>query len=252
MSSLYEEKIKVMSYDVDETGRASAVSICNYFQEAGFNHAAILTENGKLLPNPNIAYFLTRLHVCMKKYPLWGESIRVETWLSPIVDRYAIRNFEVYNSKDELIGCGENSAVFYDMGKEQIVIVPEDIKNSGSFSERARPINDPFERLPKLDQADHETAYDVKYSDHDTYRHVNNVRYVDWALNTIPVDVWKEFQPETVEISFRAESSHNNKIQSLAEKIAEDDNSLSFIHRLENTTTGRATAFLRTGWIRRS
>jgi len=251
MNSIYEEKFKVMSYDIDETGRASLTSICNYFQEIGFNHAGLLTNNGQLFENRNIGYFLTRLHVKMQEYPAWGQQIRIRTWLSPVIDRYAVRNFEIFGSEDNLIGCGENSAVFFDMLKKQAVVPDEDFRKKIPSSERQRPINDSFRNLPVFDSAQYETAFNVKYCDHDTYRHVNNVKYIDWALNSVPVNIWKEFQPSSIEINYRSESSHNDEILSGVSEGAVENDKLSFLHCLDNRTNGKVTAVLRTGWEKR-
>ncbi len=242
--SVYTEKFSVKSYETDARGRATIQAVCSYFQEIGFNHAALLMSEVESV-DKNTAFVLTRLHVKIKRYPVWKEKIEIRTWLSPLDSNYAIRNFEIFDPAGDLIGTGLNSALFFDLARRKPVPVPDEVKSIPVLDRRA--LDDEFRHVDIPEVFDHSLLIDVKYSDIDMYRHVNNVRYVDWALDAVPLDTRGNSSLLEVEIAFRSETDFPDKILS---EIAQDNG--QFVHRITRKSDGKVSALLKTRWGRES
>ena len=80
----------------------------------------------------------------------------------------------------------------------------------------------------------------------DDNEHVNNVVYVDWALETLPPDLIGKLQPASVEISYRAESYYGDRIISRSQFV--EENPLLSLHQLVSENTGKEVARLRVEW----
>jgi acyl-ACP thioesterase len=81
------------------------------------------------------------------------------------------------------------------------------------------------------------------------YRHVNNVVYVEWAVETLPSEVWEGWTLRDHEINFRSEAGPGDVIQSEAEEIT-CGNTRIFLHRLTRRSDNKEVALLRTWWER--
>ncbi len=185
---LHMENYTVRSYETGIDSRATVQTIVNYLQNSGFNHALILRKAGGLTDDPSTAYFLTRQRVRMFRYPEWRESITINTWLEPRIEKYAVREFEIIDSSGEIIGCATNSALFYNLNEKRVIPASEKM-NRIPPPERGRALDDPFEPIPRPSVAEFSVEFNTRLADLDMYRHVNNVVYVEWAVETLPQEL---------------------------------------------------------------
>ncbi|HON79535.1 MAG TPA: thioesterase [Spirochaetota bacterium] len=243
--ALHTEQFTLRSYETDPHGRMSMVTLCNYFQEIGFNHAERLFNSLPADEVEQYAYVLTRLHVIMENPVCRKDTISITSWLLPMTGRFAIRNFRVYDSSGNTVARGINSALFFDLNERRPVPIPENAK--AIPVKDCMAIHDDFSPLPRPERNDCETEFTVRYNDIDTYRHVNNVRYIEWAVETLPFEIRNNCFLEEMEINFRAETGFGDVLRSSAE-INRDDAAITCHHCITRTDNGNEAAVLRTRW----
>jgi len=246
--NIHVEDFKVRSYEIDSRGRASIQSICRYLGEIAGNHANELGASVGVLRSKGLTWVLSRLHVRMKKYPFWGEPIRIETWPSGRENPFALRDFLIY-VQEELIGAATTSWMVIDLARKKPTALPDYIMRI-SIPERPRAIDDPFKKLPGLDEVTSSKVFNVRLSDLDTNQHVNFVNYIEWAVETIPEQTWKDFRIEGLEVSYRAESRYGDRIISEAQEI-DQKNRRIYLHCLRKDKGKTEAAVLKTAWISR-
>jgi len=247
--TLHIEDYTIRSYETDMFGAASMQTICNYFQNLGYNHALRIRDREQIQDDGRTAFVLTRLHVKMERMPLWRETVRIRSWLSPFVSQYAIRDFQVYGADGALIGTGTNSAVFFDLARRKVTEAPDAFKKL-HLPDRPRALDDPFERMARPSSVTYERTFTADMSDIDFYHHVNNVVYITWALDTVPEAIWRTHSCLEMEVNFRSEVGLGGTMISQAEEIADRDG-ITCIHRLFRPGDTRDAALLRTFWHRR-
>ena len=245
----YTEKFKVRAYEVDLSGRATILTISNFLQEIAGNHAGILGVSVDKLFAKKLTWVLSRLNLQMKSYPFWREEISITTWPSDAYGKYATRDFEIFNSKDEIIGRATTSWMLIDLTKMKPISMPDFI-TAIELPNRKRSIKDKFDKLQKLENAQFQNKYNVRLSDLDINQHVNNVNYIEWAIETIPITVLQKYQLTQFEISFRAESKYGESVESYAQDIGIDDEK-GYLHSLVNSKTSIELALAKSKWIRR-
>lgn len=242
-SPLIKKSYSVNVYDLDMNASPSMLQVCNYMQDIGINHAIQISKDAGINMS-EIVFVLTRLHVRMESFPAWNETIKIESWLSPIKDKYVIRNFEVYGQSGNLIGRGINSAVSFSMKERKGVTLDID-SNIVNTLEREPALPHNFERLPQIEAADRESSITVRYFDCDLYRHVNNVKYIQWCAETLPFDFLKKNRLHEIDINFRSEGNFGDTLISRAVRGEEDG---VFYHAITDSTGGRELVRMRSTW----
>ena len=97
-----EETIRVRSYEVDKSKRASLFSLVNYFQEAASNNAADLGASVYDLRERGVSWVLHRMQIEVSRFPDHGETILVRTWPSGSEKIYFYRDFLILD-KDQVV-----------------------------------------------------------------------------------------------------------------------------------------------------
>jgi len=87
-------------------------------------------------------------------------------------------------------------------------------------------------------------------SDLDINQHVNNVNYIEWAIEAIPIKVIQRYQLSQFEISFRSESKYGDSVISNAQEFESKDQK-TYLHGLVNSNTEVELTVARSIWNRK-
>ncbi len=253
-AGIWTESFRVRAYETDLHGCASIQTLCNYFQAAAGNHARTYGVSIDNLNEQGLTWVLSRLHLQMDAYPVWGDEVLVETWPSGLQGLLAIREFIFHGAAPEdgdrpVLGRGTSAWIIVDVKRKRPVRFPAFIRDVNR-PERPRPLPDPFAKLTLPTETNYEHSFPVRYSDLDINRHVNNVRYAEWAVESVPEEVLHTCRLREIELQFRAETTFGDTVV-VQTQNGQDGDALSFAHRLTRQTDGRDVALARTQWLRR-
>lgn len=204
-SGVLSQQFIVQSWHVDFLRRARLDMLCLYFQEAAWNHAEALGFGFTRLANERKMWVLSRLLIRVERLPIWGETIRVETWPSGIKSIFAQRDFEMFDAAGHRLLAGVSSWLVLDSDTRKLQRID---KLLATFPAVARPRaleRDP-DKLETNELAKEPTIFPVSYSDLDVNGHVNNARYIGWLLDSYPMDFHRSHAVKELEISFVSEA----------------------------------------------
>lgn len=245
-ASVWTESFRVRSYEADPGGRASIQTMCNYLQEAASNHAAELGVSIEHLTKENLIWMLARLRVEVDAYPGWRDEVTVETWPSGSDRLYATRDFLVRSDR-ELLARGTSAWLLVDAKRRRPVRQPEFITGI-ELPDRQRALEDLPAKLPHPPEPVREHLVRVRFSDQDLIGHVNNVLYVDWSVESVPLVETHAVQ--ALEVQFRAEARYGDEVtvQTGRADVSEDGipSVPSFLHLIASGE--RELARVRTTW----
>lgn len=241
----FTKDFQVRSYEVDLTGRMRAQTLLNYLQDTAGDHASLLGLSVTSLFRLGLTWVLSRYHVRIVDYPPVGENIRVETWPSGRHGRFALRDFLVTDSKGQPVAMATSSWMVVSLKTGRTVRLEEAIPGYPVLERRA--VEDEFLSLPRLEQAEKEVPFRVRMADLDINRHVNNVIYVAWALESVPEDIILHYRPSRLEVAFRSSATYGDRILSRV-KATEGEGEPAFIHQLTQAEDGRELTRLCTQW----
>ena len=237
---IWNETFRVRSYEAGSDGCASILSICNYLQEAAGNHAFALGVAIDQLAVQNLSWVLSRLRVRMDAYPKWREEVRITTWPCGVERLFAHRDFEIFGADDRRLGVATSAWLLLDIRKRRPARML-DIVRDFAVTDRPRAFGgDLGARLAPPPRADVERAFRVRLSDLDVNRHVNNVNYIEWAVETVPPGAGTLID---LQVEFLAESLSGDEVIS---RCSGDGH--VYQHELVRSSDGKTLALVRTEW----
>lgn len=207
-AAVWTESFRVRSYEADPGGKASIQSLCNYLQEAASNHAAGLGVSIEHLSEENLIWMLARLRVEVDAYPGWRDEVTVETWPSGSDRLYATRDF-LLHGPDGVFARGTSAWLLVDAGRRRPVRLPE-LFSRIDTPDRERALEDLPDKLPDPPESAETVPVRVRFSDQDLIGHVNNVLYVDWSVESVPI--LETHAVRAIEIQFRAEARYGDEV----------------------------------------
>lgn len=243
--NVWREDYGVRSYEVDCHNRLSILSIFNFMQEAASKHAAALGVSIHQLLSENCTWLLSRLKIAIAAYPGWNDQIRVNTWPSGTQQLFALRDFKISGADNQTVAAAVSAWLVIDLQKRRPVRI-------APFVERLKPIegrhilDERLDKLPALSHPVHEKHFAVRYSDLDINRHVNNVKIVEWIVESMPPRALKALAASELEINFLAEAFLEDRI--LAACSPQDPDNTIFHHRITRQQDGRELARAITKW----
>jgi acyl-ACP thioesterase len=236
----------VRSYDVTPGGTASVLALADYFQEAAGRHADALGVAMQDLMDEGKAWVLAHLHLELERRPRWNETVALETWPSGLDGLFAKREFVFRDDAGEALAQGTSRWLVIDVARRRPLRPPSALYDIET-SDRPRPVDADLDDLPAPARVDRTRDFTVRYHDLDLNRHVNNVRYLEWALETLPAQVLDDRHCRALALQFEAEATHGDPIRATAE-LREDGGTLRVRHRLAHAERDETLARAATTW----
>jgi acyl-ACP thioesterase len=102
-----------------------------------------------------------------------------------------------------------------------------------------------FEKLPPVFSPEYVNNVDVRYFDCDFFGHVTHVKYIEWGIETLPLDFLRKHRLYEMEIDFKKESSLGDK---LIVKTGVGSEKNTFIHSITGEEGGRELIRMKSIW----
>jgi acyl-ACP thioesterase len=245
MDKIYRKRYQVLTYDVDVEMKAHLPVVLDFFQDAARDHAGSFGFSVFDLQKKGLTWVLSRYHIKVPRYPALGDSVEVSTWTSGKHGYFAMREFEARDAGGELLVAATSSWMVITLDKKQPVKPDSVVSNAIVLEKRA--VSDKFDPLPIPERSDKETLFRARLRDLDFNNHVNNVGYIDWALEGMPEDILRSSRASEVEIVYKAEVLLGDEVLSRVQAAGPAQPGV-FLHQLVKRESGVELARLRTCW----
>ncbi|HNS05664.1 MAG TPA: thioesterase [Candidatus Saccharicenans sp.] len=240
----YQTDYEIMSFNVDYQNRAHLSALMNYLQDAARLHSIAEKFSVFDLQAKGVTWVISRYHLQVQRYPEMGEIIAVKTWASGKHSFYALREFEISDARQKRILAATSSWMIIDLKDRRPVKINDFFPDELILNKRL--IEDDFPVLPVVERLNFKSNFKAWFEDLDFNRHVNNVAYSRWAVESLPPEVLFSRRPVEIEINYRSEVFYGDTIEVITQRPLNENE--EWIQQIFNLSTGKEVARLRSAW----
>lgn len=217
--STWTQQYNVNTYLVTPRKRLGLYGLLNLLQDTAWIHATHLGHGYEEMIKDGQAWVLTRQKLKMDKWPSWTETIELKTWVRPVTSMIAVRDFEIFLSGEKIGECSTQWLIL-DLATrkpaEKVLNMAED-----EFRQDAPPMIEASKISLQKDLKEF-AQFHVRNSDLDLNGHVNNTKYAQWILDSVPEANLRTYNLLEYEVNFIAETKSGDVITIFGGALTED------------------------------
>ncbi|KAK6924645.1 Acyl-ACP thioesterase [Dillenia turbinata] len=214
-----------------------------------------------------LIWVVTRIHIQVEEYSSWGDIVEIDTWVDAAGKNGMRRDWIIRDySTQQIIARATSTWVIMNRETRKLCKIPEQVKAEVQPFYLNRNVLPAVQSdLEKIDKLTDDTAQRVRsgladkpqieqnqtlsllavstgyylaltialfsiqprWSDMDANLHVNNVKYIGWLLESVPIKVLEDYHLTSMTLEYRRECRQSNVLESLTtmrESTQEDSN----------------------------
>ena len=213
MAEIYSRTHTITCYESDANQRLRPTAMLDMMQEAAGVNATTLGFGYDELKDSNTAWVLSRMHVKFNQTPLWREDVTLKTWHKGISKLFYLRDFTLSDKEGNNLVAATTSWLIIDMNTRRLV------RNTAlanlTDGVEGHAIEEPAEKvvLPLDIEPEYVSKHKVKWSEIDSNGHVNNVKYVTWAIDAVELDDNKNYALKELVVNYDAEVMPGDEVK---------------------------------------
>ena len=214
MAEKYVENYTIACYEADANQALKPTAMLDWMQEIAGRDATRLGFGYDNLMETQTAWVLSRTHVRFHQYPKWREQVKLHTWHKGAFKVLYLRDFLLTDEAGDPLVSATTSWLIIDMNTRRMVRNPE-LASSPETCVFEHAIEEPADKIVLPAEAEPELAgtHQVVWSDIDTMAHVNNVKYVCWALDAVSQDILQANPLKELIVNYDAEVLMGEEVQ---------------------------------------
>ena len=241
----HSEWFTIYAFQEGRNGTATVQALCEYMQEAAGNHAAALGVSIDRLNDEGVAWVLARMRVAPVALPAVHERVLVETWPVGVEGLQFRRDFILRREDGSVLARAVSHWVVVSLATRRVGRIPAFIAEV-ALDNTATAMDDAKQRFPDVGEAFEAASFRARLSDVDRNRHVNNVRYMEWVMESVPEDVRSRMRLADLDLTFRAESYWNDVTTVRTMPVEGEEG--TFFHSLVRRADGKELVRARSVW----
>ena len=198
------------SQDVDCMKRLRLTAFLEKTQAVAEAHATLYGCGYHHLIGKNIVWVLSRMKVEVIRMPEWNEPVRLDTWHKRVERIFALRDFILYDAHETPIIKATSAWLLMDVHARKMLRVEHILPHLAQVDIPQDAIKSVPDKLTAPEEHTWviEKDHHVAYSDIDLLNHVNNTKYVEWALDCLPLgdDTPNMHEMTSFQINFNVEA----------------------------------------------
>lgn len=217
--AIWSQNYNINTFMVTPQKRLGLYGLLNLIQDSAWIHATHLGHGYEEMMKDHTAWILTRQKLEMDKWPRWGDDLKVITWIRPITNIIAIRDFE-FHLNGQKIGRCSTQWLILDLrtrkpAEKLLALTPDEFRQDYTCGIDAGKISI-HNSLSEL------AEFHVRNSDLDLNGHVNNTKYAQWILDSVSYEKHLDYTLKEYEVNFIAETKSGDHIKIFSGKTSDD------------------------------
>lgn len=215
------KKIPISSYFTDLRGELSIPSLFSLFQEVAWEHASTNGFGYGDLQNQGLFWVLSRIHAEINEMPKWTDSIVLTTWPSGTEGAFALRDFTVESEDKKRLISATSNWLIVDIESRRPKR-PDTFRERMPLCESFRATNDNAQKITAK-SGNPFSNYQImpRIVDIDVNGHINNTKYIEWAINSFPMDFYIKNHVNELTVNYLSEGFCNEMCSVITTQVDE-------------------------------
>ncbi|KAG6513167.1 palmitoyl-acyl carrier protein thioesterase, chloroplastic-like [Zingiber officinale] len=226
---VYRQTFVIRSYEIGPDETATMETLLNLLQETALNHvmSSGLASDGfgatHQMSLRKLIWVVTRINIQVEKYSRWGDVVEIDTWVAASGKNGMRRDWMIRDcSTRKIITRATSNWVMMNRETRRLSKLPEQVREEVKpfYLERRVFFNGSCDN-EKIEKLTEDTAENIKsglaprWSDMDVNQHVNNVKYIGWIMESVPMNVLEDYRLTSMTLEYRRECRQSNLLESL-------------------------------------
>jgi acyl-ACP thioesterase len=164
----------------------------------------------------------------------------METWPSGVDKLFALRDFRIWNSREEQIGLASTAWLILDIKTHRLLRPKEALEHFKLIVHPEQVFEESLEKIEVPEPLQPLNLHRVKFSDLDIVGHVNNVKYMEWCIDALNSMEESDREIREFEINFSKEALFGDEIEITGVGVSENDTRFLAIRKADNKEIIRA------------
>jgi medium-chain acyl-[acyl-carrier-protein] hydrolase len=173
-------------YEIDERRKLTLSALMHYFEDIAILNSEAQGYTLDYYNKSHHGFMLLKWDIKMYSMPNFNETITIITQPYSFKRFLANRRYRVVNKKCELLAEAKTVWVFADTLTRKPDRIPDDLYIGFDTPRENEKLFEILDDPTKLTTGTYHRKIISTSRDLDSNNHVNNVRYVDWALESLP------------------------------------------------------------------
>jgi len=188
----YEESFDLPCYMFDRNEHLRPGALMDIFQQQGAKGTTQFAMTDFDLAKHNLVWIIVRMHFKLESFPRREDPAVARTWHRGLAGPTFIRDYTLETPSGERIAGASSTWVIMDKRTRTIVRgqdIADIVPTEPQWPDFALDCVAPKIIVPKSAEKNFLRRVRANYSYVDYNGHVNNARYVDWAMDALPDDL---------------------------------------------------------------
>jgi len=211
--AIFTYEYKTRYTDVGSDNKLTLKALVATLQQAAISHSEEAGYGVNTINETHLAWLLLDWKVEVISYPHSNEMLTVKTWPRVFDKLYSYRDFEVFDSSNNLVAIASSKWFAINTETKKIRKLTPEIGNAYGEPFSKCVFENAFQEKLKIpEDLKLNFNYEIQRRDIDTNGHVNNLNYIDFALETLEENIYNDNTFYNLEVIYKKEIKLHEKI----------------------------------------
>lgn len=202
---IFESTAKAGLKDIGKNNLIKNESLLEILENIAGEHSSKVGYGVLDIERTNASWILLEWKVKVIKRPIYSEELKVKTWGRYFQKAYTYRDFEIYNSQNELCVIATSKWALIDINTHSIMRLTDEIKNLYKPEEISVFEEDTVSKINIPTEFSNIIEYTIGRKDIDINNHMHNIYYLNLAYEALPEEVYKDRPFDEFRITYKKE-----------------------------------------------
>ncbi|OIQ16873.1 MAG: acyl-[acyl-carrier-protein] thioesterase [Flavobacterium sp. MedPE-SWcel] len=209
-TSIHSQEWEINFLQCYPNGYLKHTELCNLLQLTAGKHSELGAMSFTDMQKHDQAWVLSRMRVEIDELPKWRDTVAVKTWIMDLHGSRSVRALEIWLNGKKIAGSMTYWAVINTKtGRPEALALPHE--HFEKYPDKS-PTTASFNKIELNRDSEITSNKKIVLSDLDIVFHANNVKYLEWCLDTIDHHPLLKQQLQSFDMNFLRELKLDDEV----------------------------------------